>query len=511
MALSSLGHERYFQQQREKRLPSLAPYFRRQDGVADWQHKTPHLYSTQGLLNLREAPVSGEAFRYWLTAFVQQVDGEVREQDLQFMAPREQYYPLDDDQLVSIALPLSTADPVMLGRQLARFRKVLDNEGVFGLRELSRSLQSGIGVAAREVAASALVRGEAAEGRSGSYVGDWDDAARDVFASASDDRSPLAAVRPGSGRAADGHFQWVNAYVALQLSDALRRRYRFIKNQRVDIIDDCARLAAFDSYYMAKPEMQVDFSGDIFVRIGQDLRNMSSGVRRLDWSWLKQAQAHVQLPLGRVFRETRAVADLVLNDALVEIKPVRTVMVPGAADQILTYSLMYQYHHPEHELRELRFYLARHATWVVASLDEIRRSFPVREFAEMLWATTENFVARAQQVDFERFCHRQAHVAGMNAWRMEDQIHSAQRRYERAGRIGVTRIAAQREVPHAVPDTIRREEDAELPDRLQRAAEALALERLWRDRYEQWHNDLREDYAVMQAMRDPWREFVEAL
>lgn len=482
MAVSSLTHERYFQHPREKQLPSLAPYFRRIDGEASWQHYTPMLYPTKGLLELREVPVSGEAFKYWLTAFVQRLDGQISERDLRFMNPRHRHYPGDDDALVEFSLPLSIGDPELLAKQLTRFRRVYEQEGLHALRQLACSLDETLQAADKQVAVAQALPG------------------LDVLFRGATARAP-----------ADQTIQWVNAYVALEMTDAVRRRYRFAKGQRVDIVEDCARFATFVSYFEAKPEMQVDASGDFFMRLGHDIRSMATGARTQDWSWLQKAQAYVALPVAEAFREERAVIDLVLNDALVEIKPVRSVMVKGAADQLLAYYLLYSFHHPDHEIQELRWYLGRHAAWITASIPEIRASFPVRAFAELLWNTTENFLTRAQKVDFERFCYHRTHVAGTDAWRMEDQLHSSQRRYERGGRIGVTRIAQQREVSHVIPAVMADPANAQLSERLQRAAEAGAIEQMWEQQYATWQSDLSRQYASMCAWKDEWRAFVDRL
>lgn len=488
MAVSSLTHERYFQQVRMKQLPPLAPYFKRLDGEARWQHFTPMLYPTKGLLELREVPVSGEAFKLWLTAFVERLNGRATERSVRFMDTRMRHYPGDDDSLVDFALPLSLADPDLLAKQLTRFRRVYEQEGIGALRQLARSLAQTLDGAGEQVAAASAMPASPA---------------LDVLFRGAD------VTREGA--MPDQTPRWVNAYIALEMTDALRRRYRYINGQRVDIVEDCARLATFVSYFEAKPEMQVDPSGDFFVRVGHDLRSMATGARALDWSWLRQSKAYVTLPIGEALRAEDAVVDLVLNDALVEIKPVRSVMVKGAADQLLGYYLLYTFHHPEHQIEELRWYLARHTAWIVASMREIKANFPMRAFADMLWSTTESFLVRAQKVDFDRFCHHRAHVAGIDAWRMEDQLHSAQRRYERGGRIGVTRIAQQREVAHVVTAVVADPHNVVFPEAIQRAAEAQAIERLWEQQYEQWQTELRRQYAALCAYRDEWRAFTERL
>jgi len=528
MALSSLAHEQYFQKQREKQLPPLSSYFRRADGETRWDHYTPLLYSPHKLLNLREMPVSNEAFKYWFSAFVQRLAGEVSERNLLFMAEQDRYYPTDDEELANFALPLDTRDPQVMARQLARFRKIYDYQGVFALRELAESLRVSYDGAAEQAAVTEAYfeQGRSDSDRAGRAeakrysAADEDDQARldDWVVDVDMAQAAARMLKKSQAESSRGFAgsdrrrpQWVNAYIALQMTSSLRRRYRYIKGHRVDIVEDSARFAAFDNYFRAAPELRIETAGDLFMRMGVDLRHMAAGARALDWSFLTRTRAHVHLSLAAALRERRAVIDLTLNNALVEIKPVRHLMVQGATDQLLAYYLMYTFQYPDHPIDELRFYLARHATWVVASMAEIRATFPVRAFAELLWDTTESFLVRAQQVDFDRFCHRQAHVAGINAWRMEDQIHSQQRRYERAGRIGVTRIASQREVPHAITEVLAHSDNQALAERLQRVAEAQTLQQVWRAKYELWHTELRTDYAVLCAYKDAWRAFVERL
>ncbi|MCY0876193.1 MAG: hypothetical protein OWT28_08000 [Firmicutes bacterium] len=487
MALSSLAHERYFQHARKKQLPPLTPYFKRLDGETRWQHMTPLLYPTKGLLDLREVPVSAEAFKYWLTAFVQRLSGQVTERDLRFMEERSAYYPCDDDGLVNFALPLSIGDPALLAKQISRFRRIYEQEGLHGLRQLTYALKESLTGPAEQVAST----------RAAAHLG--------MLFRGADGTADAA------GQPLDQTPQWVNAYVALEMTDALRRRYRFVHGQRVDIVEDCARLAAFVSYFEAKPEMQVNPVGDFFMRMGHDVRSMATGARALDWSWLRSVRAYAQLPIAQAFGVKQATVDLVLNDSLVEIKPVRNVMVPGSADQLLASYLLYSFHYPEHEIADLRWYLGRHATWVSASITEIRAAFPVRAFAELLWNTTESFLMRAQKVDFENFCYHRRHVAGTDAWRMEDQLHSLQRRYERGGRIGATRIAPQRQVPHVVTSVVADPENAGFSPAVQRQAEARAIEQIWAQQYEEWQTALHHQYASLCAWKDEWRAFVERL
>ena len=302
----------------------------------------------------------------------------------------------------------------------------------------------------------------------------------------------------------------INGYVVTQLSEVLRRRFDYISgDDRAEIVRDCARLAALDAFYQAKPLLRTEFFEDTYDRIAVDLGHMIEGVLENDWGVGADVGVHERLPLGAAFGYPDAAIDIRLGGRLIEIKPVRHVAEEGACDQMLAYYLLHAVAYPDQPIRELRLYLARHASFAVASIEEIAEQFPLWQFGEMLFTAERTYINTTLEQTFEEYCWNQRETAANRAWEMTDLIFSIGRRLERAGRIGVTRLGETRDAPHLVETDLLGEEDRELSMRVQHALKDVRLETIWENAYIKRREDLQKQDVELRSASEIWRDFVE--
>ncbi len=442
MTLTRIAHRNEFKKAR-RQLPSLVGFFRTEDGEpVHWA--AAQRYKVNGLLGARESPVSGEAFKYWLYAYVQRQAGVLVERRLPFMERRTTPYPGDVDGLITRSLPFR------FDRYSAELDRYKDLYGAYG-----------------------------AHGAVG-----------------------VSGIPPGDDE--------MSAYVLTQFPEVLRRRFDYISgDERAEIVRDCARLAALDAFYQAKPMLRTEFFEDTYDRIAVDLGHMIEGVLEHDWSSDAGIGVHERLPLGAGLGYPDAAIDVRLGDRLIEIKPVRHVAEEGACDQMLAYYLLHAAAYPDRPIRELRLYLARHASFAVASIEEIAEQFPLWQFGDMLFNAERAYINATLEQTFEEYCWNQRETAANRAWEMTDLIFSIGRRLERAGRIGVTRLGETREVPHLVETDLLNEEDRDLSIRVQRALKDVRLEAVWENAYEKRREDLRKQDVELRMAHEVWRDFVE--
>lgn len=442
MTLTRIAHRNEFKKAR-RQLPSLVGFFRTEDGEpVHWA--ASQRYKVNGLLGARESPVSGEAFKYWLYAYVQRQAGVLVERRLPFMERRTAPYPDDADGLITRSLPFRFD---RYSSELDRYKDLYGTYGVHG-----------------------------AVGVSG--------------------------IPPEDDE--------LSAYVVTQLPEVLRRRFDYISgDERAEIVRDCARLAALDAFYQAKPMLRTEFFEDTYDRIAVDLGHMIEGVLEHDWSSDSGIGVHERLPLGAALGYPDAAIDIRLGDRLIEIKPVRHVAEEGACDQMLAYYLLHAVAYPDRPIRELRLYLARHASFAVASIEEIAEQFPLWQFGDMLFNAERAYINATLEQTFEEYCWNQRETAANRAWEMTDLIFSIGRRLERAGRIGVTRLGETREVPHLVETDLLNEEDRDLSTRVQRALKDVRLETVWENAYEKRREDLCKQDVELRMAHEVWRDFVE--
>ncbi|MHB1629991.1 MAG: hypothetical protein ACYCVB_16765 [Bacilli bacterium] len=474
MTLTRIAHRNEFKKVR-RQLPSLVGFFRTEDGEpVRWA--APQRYKVNGLLGARESPVSGEAFKYWLYAYVQRQAGVLVERRLPFMERRTAPYPDDADGLVTRSLPFRFD---RYSVELDRYRDLYSAYGAqdAGAADVAALLPDETGAAFGE------------ESRTDNDGGTSGAAGVSEIPSADDE---------------------MNAYVVTQLPEALRRRFDYISGDgRAEIVRDCARLAELDAFYQAKPLLRTEFFEDTYDRIAVDLGHMIEGVLEHDWSSASGIGVHERLPLGIALGYPDAAIDIRLDDRLIEIKPVRHVAEEGACDQLLAYYLLHAVAYPQRPIRELRLYLARHASFAVASVEEIAEQFPLWQFGDLLFTAERAYINAILEQTFEEYCWIQRETAANRAWEMTDLIFSIGRRLERAGRIGVTRLGETREAPHIVETDLLNEEDHELSIRVQRALKDVRLETMWENAYEKRREDLRKQDVELSMASDIWRDFLE--
>lgn len=474
VTLTRIAHGDTFKKWRRK-LPAVADFFRAPDGGPGF-NRAPFRYPVKGLLSFRETPISGEAFKYWLYAYWQRLQGYFSETDLPFMGTREEPHPDDPEGLLRHAVPFYAEYYL---NDLRRYGKWYEAEGLNGVLR----------------AAAVAGRLSAARGRR--------------FASA----CGQGADTPGSmhlTRVAPTPVQ-ASVYAVIRLRDALRRRYRFITGEgKRDIARDCARLASVSAYFDVRPLWRPALTPDSYDRMAVDIRRMAQGAMEYDWSSLQEVRVGERLALGAAFGCPDAALDAVVNGAaLLEIKTARHIVAPGSSDQLLAYYLLYMVEHPEADIQELRVYSARHASWAIASVEEIAARFPLWEFGDLLFAAESEDVDKLLAESPEDFFWRQRDAASVRAWEMADQILSIGRRMERAGRIGVTEIADIREVPHVLEAPLGRPGDAYLPDRLRCVIEAVRLEDAWTEMYERRREELLLQRTALCEARERWRAYLE--
>ncbi len=456
MSLSRIGHGETFKKKRRK-LPPLEPYFRGAHG-GPGLNAARFRFAVKGLLSLRESPVSGEGFKLWLAAHLERSQGYATEGGFPWIEARSSPFPDDDQGLIGRTVAFS---PANYQNELRRYRAAFlrgGMESVLQQSELSLRRRSSQDVAT--AFASRL----------------WD----------------------------------VNAYVVVHLHDVLRRRYRYIYDGGTrNIARDCARLAAVDAHYTAKPLLRAEFSEDVYDRMAIDIKRMARGADECDWSFVRTVQPHVRLEAGAAFASQGAALDLAVNqDTLIEVKPFRHIAAGGSCDQMMGHVLLYWMEHPDVELRELRFYMARHAAFATASFAVLRREYPLWEFGDLLFASEQEELDKRLAESLDDFVLHQRHVASVRAWEMTDQSVSIGRRLERAGRIGVVEIAELREVPHVLEFALDRPEDAHLSARMRRLLEAIRLEQAWERMYEERNVRLRAQRLALREARERWDEFV---
>ena len=455
VSLSRIAHGETFKKRRRK-LPGLDAYFRGEHG-GPGLNTGRFRFAVKGLLSLRESPVSGEGFKLWLAAHLQRRQGYATESSLPWVAARSAPFPGDVDDLIRRSVVFSPGNYL---NDLRRYRAAFARGGADGLLA-----QSDLSLRRR--------RAQGTPGPLASRV--WD----------------------------------MNAYAVIFLHDVLQRRYRYIYDEgKRDLARDCARLAAVDAHYTTKPLMRVDFSADTYDRMAVDIKRMAQGAAEQDWSFMRTVEPHARLTAGGAFASADVALDLVVNgDTLIEVKPFRHVAAGGSADQMVAHALLYWMEHPDVDLRELRFYMARHAAFASVSFATLQREYPLRDFGELLFVSEQDDVDRLLGESLDDFVAAQRNVASVRAWEMTDQLVSIGRRSERAGRIGVTEIAELREVPHVLEFSLSRPEDAGLPARMQRLLEAIRLDEVWETMYEERRAALLVQRRELQSARAVWDEF----
>ncbi len=444
MALSKISHGDWFKWRR-RHLPQLVEFFRGPDG-GPGLNATAFRYSTRKLLGIRETPISGDAFRYWLMAYLQRRTHAVVEAGLPWLRPWDADHPDDPDGLIRLRLRTS---PTTLREDLRRYRRVYVRGGAAALRELE------------DVTAN-----------------DW---------------------------------QAISGFAVAHLFEALQKRYRYIAGGAVGIARECAQLAGVPHPLTVRATMRAELNADAYERMAVDIRNMARGANRQDWTFIRRVQAHVPLRLGAAFGSPHAAIDLLANDAtMVEIKPFRHIAEKGSCDQMVAHYLLYCAEHPDNEVEDLRFYCARHPAWAIASVEEIAQRFPLWEFGDLLFTAEQEAVEKGLRETFERYCERERQTATNRAFARNEQRISIERRFERAGRIGVTWIHEVRQQPEIVEDRLLTQDDAYLPEHLRSAAENTRLLELWRGGYERHMAQLQVQAQHLAQAREVWRAFMES-
>ncbi len=300
-----------------------------------------------------------------------------------------------------------------------------------------------------------------------------------------------------------------------ELHAALERRARFIHGANVDIYKDCAKMAEFSLRFKTRPELRMDVSEDAFDRIAADVRNMAQGAVPAARNLVKLEQTDLRIweliGSGAAFGYSDAAIDAVVDGCLLEIKPVRNLAAFGSSDQLLAYYILYAMEHPDRDIEHLGFYMARHSTFAMASTDEIVASFPVYEFGYLLFQSEHQALMRKVEQTFTDFCEYKRKAAGARAWEVEDEIVSVGRRYERAGRIGVTEIAEVRRVPPIMREDVSAGDYSFLPLHMQHVAESLRIERLWVEEYEARRESVARQLEALRQTREQWQQFAGRL
>lgn len=377
-------------------------------------------HSTQYVLSSQEVPVSGLAFTYWLTAVWQRQLGKRVEHGFPFRTVGELPMDLDPQGLSLVELP---GLRTQYRRTLDAYRRTYESVGVSGLK------------------------------------------------------------RRSGARRADDHKDVLDAYLAIHFGDRLARRYDYIRGLKRPILEDCAAFAWYGAVSVEGIAREEVARGDLLERIKQDITRLA-GEYVADVKDVRELAVHHAIPFGAALGQPGAAVDAVMDGRMLEVKTARHLAVEGACDQLFSYYLLEQLERDDRSVETLSFYLARHGCYVTASVAEIRESFPVDAFFRLLLEAERAHVDRVLEQSFTAFCEHQRVAAGVRAWEKEDEIVSIGRRYERAGRIGVTEIAAVRAVPDVLNVSFMQGDDRVLAGRIRQIAEADRLEAQWEIAYE---------------------------
>lgn len=298
--------------------------------------------------------------------------------------------------------------------------------------------------------------------------------------------------------------------------DILGRRRWYILGGETDLAQDCARMAAVEAVCeMKELRRPGSFREDVFKRMADDVNQMAAGLyERLEdpyWSFSGVREVLSPLGYGGAFGYPDAAADLVADGAMFEVKPVRTVAAERSADQFVAHYLLYAMERPDADIRELRFYLPRHAAICTASLRELEEGVSLRGFGDWLFASEEIRLIRLRDESFEAFRERKFEAAMGRAWEVSDQNVMLGRRIERAGRIGITTLAEIREVAPVLDEEIRqkldRVGDEDLSPHLRDLLKSMRLDEIWECEHEQQRADARIALANWEIAAERWREY----
>lgn len=301
--------------------------------------------------------------------------------------------------------------------------------------------------------------------------------------------------------------------------DILGRRRWHILGGEADLAQDCVRMAAVESLCeMKELRRPGSFREDVFARMTADVQQMAAGLheRLGDPHWTFSGVREVFSPLahGAAFGYPDAAADLVTDGAILEVKPVRTVAAERSADQFVAHYLLYAMERPDADIRELRFFLPRHAELCVADLRELEEKVPLRGFGDWLFSSEEIRLARLRDESLEAFRERKFEAAMGRAWEVGDQNVMLGRRIERAGRIGISTLAEIREVAPVLGEEIRRDlirtGDEDLSPRLRNLLESIRLDQIWEREHERQRADALAALENWKAAAQRWREYSSA-
>ncbi|KUO96424.1 hypothetical protein [Ferroacidibacillus organovorans] len=275
----------------------------------------------------------------------------------------------------------------------------------------------------------------------------------------------------------------VSAYLAIHFGDRLIRRYDYIRGLTRPILEDCAAFAWYSALSEEGLAHEEAARADLLERIKQDITRLAGEYVPLTQD-VHELSVHQPIPYAAALGQPEAAVDAVMDGHMLEVKTARHLAVEGACDQLFAYYLLDQLERGDRSIETLSFYLARHECYVSASVAEIRKSYPVDAFFKLLLDAERAHVDRVLNQSFLDFCEHQRATSGVRAWEKEDEIVSIGRRYERAGRIGVTEIAAVRAVPDVLNVSFEQTNDQALAGRIRQIAEANRLEAQWEALYE---------------------------